>query len=663
MTGKNTEIEKIRPAEIIDFIPDAILVIDLNGIVIAWNKAMEELTGTSAIDILGKGNYEYALPIYGIRRPTLADLVLKPDAINEAKYSNFQRDGNSISGETYISSLRMGGSYIWGRAAPLYNSSGNVIGVIESIRDITDRKLAEEDLRRSREKYHNIFENSILGLYQSIPGGRYLSVNPAFARLFGYSCPEEMIACVTDIGHQLYFNPRDRQRAINQLHEKGFLEGFELEVQRRDGTKFWVSMNTKIVQDENGLHYDGTVEDITKRKRAEDMLRASKEVAEAATKSKSDFLANMSHEIRTPMNAVIGMTCMLLDEELTIEQKECVETIRSSGEALLDIINDILDISKIEGGMMELEHQPFSLQRCIEESIGLGAENATKKGLKMEYRIEQDIPAVVLGDRARLRQILVNLIGNAVKFTERGCISIAVSGRNIDKIDGDSHEIHFAVKDTGIGIPEDKADRLFQLFSQVDASTARRYGGTGLGLAISKKLVEMMNGNIWVESQTGMGSTFHFTIDVQPTLRAPIDTGRSTFSPKAVSHRDLGQPLRILLAEDNIINQNVALRMLAKLGQIGDVACNGHEVLQALERQSYDVVLMDVHMPGMDGLETTKAVRLRWADGPKIIAMTAAAFKSDREMCLEAGMDDYIRKPVRIEELAKALRLHEDGSL
>ena len=660
MTGKNTDIETVRPAEIIDFIPDAILAIDLNGIVIAWNKAMEELTGTLATDILGKGNYEYALPIYGIRRPTLADLALKPDAVNEAKYSNLRRDGNSISGEAYITSLRKCGSYIWGKAAPLYNSSGNVVGVIESIRDITMRKLAEEELRKSREKYQNIFENSILGLYQSIPEGKYLSVNPAFARLFGYSCPEEMISCVADIGQQLYSNPKDRKRAIKQLIEQGFLEGFEIEVQRIDGTKFWVSMNTRIVQDENGLHYDGTVEDITKRKRAEDVLRASKEVAEAATKSKSDFLANMSHEIRTPMNAVIGMTGLLMDEELTIEQKEYVETIRSSGEALLDIINDILDISKIEGGMMDLEHRPFSLQRCIEESIGLGAENATKKGLEMEYRIEPHIPAVVLGDYARLRQILVNLIGNAVKFTEEGCISIVVSGR---KIDGNGYEIHFAVKDTGIGIPEDKADRLFQLFSQVDASTARRYGGTGLGLAISKKLVEMMNGKIWVESQTGMGSTFHFTIEVQPTLSAPIDTGRSAFSTKAVSHGDLDQPLRILLAEDNMINQRVALRMLAKLGLRGDVACNGYEVLQALERQSYDVVLMDVQMPGMDGLETTKAIRQRWSDGPKIIAMTAAAFKSDREMCLEVGMDDYIRKPVRIEELAKALRLHQDRSL
>ena len=653
--GSGSYLETVRPAEIIDFIPDAILAIDLNGTVIAWNRAMEELTGILATDILGKGNYEYALPIYGIRRPTLADLALKPDAVTEGKYLNVRRDGKSISGEIYISYFRKGGSYIWGKAAPLYNSSGNVIGAIESIRDITERKLVEEDLRRSQEKYHSIFENSILGLYQSIPGGRYLSVNPAFARLFGYSCPEEMMACVSDIGHQLYVNPEDRQRAIKQLIEQGFLEGFELEVQRRDGTKFWVSMNTKIGQDENGLHYDGTVEDITKRKRAEEMLLASKEAAEAATKSKSEFLANMSHEIRTPMNAVIGMTDLLLDEDLTTNQKEYVETIRSSGEALLDIINDILDISKIEEGMMELEHQPFSLQRCIKESIDLGAENRAKKGLELEYRIEDNIPAVVLGDFARLRQILVNLISNAVKFTEKGNISITVSGREIK---GDRYEIHFSVKDTGIGIPEDKADRLFQLFSQVDASTARRYGGTGLGLAISKKLVQMMNGKIWVESRIGAGSTFHFTIEVPPTINSPIDAGKSIFCPKAYFYRDPDQSMRILLAEDNMVNQRVALCMLTKLGLQGDVACNGHEVLKALERHSYDVVLMDVQMPGMDGLETTKAIRQRWSDGPRIIAMTASALKGDREMCLEAGMDDYISKPVRIEELAKALRVH-----
>lgn len=266
--GTVTDIESVRPAEIIDFIPDAILAIDLSGKVIAWNRAMEELTGILARDILGKGNYEHALPFYGARRPTLVDLVLKPDAKIEAEYRNLQRDGTSISGEAQIFSFRNGGSYTWGKATPLYNSSGNIIGAIESIRDITERKQMEEDLRRSRENYHNIFENSIMGIYQSIPGGRYLSVNPAFARLFGYDSPEELIASVTDIGHQFYVNPQDRDRAIKTLLEQGFLEDFELEVRRKDGTKFWVSMNTMIVQDEMGTRYDGTVQDITKRKRA-----------------------------------------------------------------------------------------------------------------------------------------------------------------------------------------------------------------------------------------------------------------------------------------------------------------------------------------------------------------------------------------------------------
>jgi PAS domain S-box-containing protein len=543
---------------------------------------------------------------------------------------------------------------------PLYGSAGNLIGVIESIRDITERKLAEKELRRSRRRYREIFENSILGLYQSVPEGKYLSVNPAFARLFGYRSPEEMLASVTDIGSQLYLHPEDRVRAIKQITEEGYLEGFELEVQRRDGTKFWVSMNTRIVQDEDGMHFDGTVEDITKRKRAEDLLRAAKEVAEAATKSKSDFLANMSHEIRTPMNAVIGMTCLLLDEDLTEKQKEYLKIIRSSGEALLDIINDILDISKIEGGMMEIEQQPFSLHRCIEESISLGAENAAKKGLEMKYQIDQNIPEAFLGDHARLRQVLVNLIGNAVKFTERGSISISVSGR---KTDYGYHEIHFAVKDTGVGIADDKLDRLFQLFSQVDASTARRYGGTGLGLAISKKLVEMMNGRIWVESRPEIGSTFHFTIkahEAQPKAISLDLEDRNASSTKALCNEDPDSSLSILLAEDNPINRKVALLMLAKLGLKADVASNGHEVLQALESHNYDVILMDLQMPEMDGLETTKEIRKRMPDGPRIIAMTAAAFKSDREMCIEAGMDDYIRKPVRIDELAEALRLPKE---
>lgn len=656
-----TDMEAVRSTDIMNFIPDAILAIDLEGKVIAWNRAMEELTEVNAEDILGKGNYEHSLPLYGTRRPTLADLALRPNAKIESEYTNLQRDGMSISGEAYIPYFGQRGIYLWGKAAPLFDSCGKVIGAIESIRDITERKRVDEDLGRSREKYQRIFENSILGLYQSIPEGRYISVNPAFARLFGYSSTEEMLASVTDIGHQLYVSNLDRERAIKRLREQGFLEGFELEVRRRDGTTFWTSMNTIIVKDENGVHFDGTVEDITKRKRAEEMLRNAKEAAELATRAKSEFLANMSHEIRTPMNAIIGMTGLLLSADLDSEQRESLEIIRSSGEALLSIINDILDLSKIEGGMMELENQPFNLRGCIEEALDLGAKDASEKGLKLGYKIEDCTPMAILGDPARLRQILVNLVSNAVKFTEKGAVSVFVSARlleGLEELNGSSYEINFAVKDTGIGIPEDKADRLFRPFSQVDASTARRYGGTGLGLAISKKLVELMGGDIWVESEAGIGSTFHFTIKAKPTLSTPIDMMKSTLSNVADLQKDLDQSLRILLAEDNVVNQKVTLRMLSKLGFRADVAANGFEVLQALENRAYDVVLMDVLMPEMDGLEATKAIRQRWSNGkrPKIIAMTASALKGDKEMCLNAGMDNYISKPVRIEDLAEALR-------
>ena len=394
------------------------------------------------------------------------------------------------------------------------------------------------------------------------------------------------------------------------------------------------------------------------------------EKAAAASRVKSQFIANMSHEIRTPMNGVLGMSELLADTTLTAEQQQCTDTIRASARALFDVINDILDFSKIEAGKLELEATEFALRDVVAGVAALLAGQAQRNGVAFIWSVDTEVPATAVGDAVRLRQILTNLVGNAVKFTTEGEIETRVS---VVEEQGDVTTLRFTVRDTGTGIAPDVLDRIFDGFAQADESMTRKYGGSGLGLTIAKSLTEMMGGEIDVKSQVGQGSTFSCTVRVQRVheggrlarrVNPDSNTGRDAGAEGSTRHDARLASRRVLLVDDNHVNRLVGRKMLEKLGCRVDVAENGGQAITAYRRAAYDVILMDIQMPGMDGYAATRRIRglqaeaaVGWspADVP-IVAMTAHAMKGDRERCLDAGMDDYLSKPFTRCQLSEALR-------
>ncbi|CAM4450177.1 histidine kinase [Paenibacillus tarimensis] len=561
-----------------------------------------------------------------------------------------------------------------------------------------------------------IRETSIDTMITFDDDGVIMTVNPALERMFGFDEQEVLGKPITMLIPSLASIDYEA-RANGSAGDSSGGELMEVIPVRKDGTSFFAKIQIGKAIVDNERIFACTISDITEQKQFEERLMAAKEAAEIAARAKTDFLAMVSHEIRTPMNGVIGMTALMLETEMTEEQREYAEIIGKSGEALLSVINDILDYSKIESGKMELEEVPFQLSSCVGETFDLFMAKSKKRNLEMTYTIDPQLEIPIVSDVTKLRQVLINLVGNAVKFTSEG--SVHLDAKLLNDY-GCSMDVEISVQDTGVGIPEEKLPLLFQPFSQLDSSMSRKYGGTGLGLAICKNLIELMGGTIRVETEQNKGANFIFTIRVKRLLASinedSSDEARLPDEPLSFSdflaameetaagdqqpygesgsrlleaggdlamqpssfaygHTDYRADNRcyggfemiagesddaaqILVAEDNEVNQKLAIRMLEKLGYKADVAENGQEVLNRLKKRRYGVILMDIQMPVMDGLEATRLIcdqvpeELR----PHIIAMTANVLPGDREKCLAAGMSDFISKPIRLDKLRTLLQ-------
>ncbi len=762
-------------AAVVESSPEAIISKTVDGTIVSWNPGAERLYGYSEAEIIGKPISTIVPPGHHDEVQSLIKRVFGGERLDD-HYAMVRRckDGSLVDVSLAISAVR--------------DASGRVIGASTIARDITEQKRAAAALAQARADIDRFFALSLDLMMIANDEGHFVRVNPAFERLLGYS-PQELIGKpFTDFIH-----PDDLEPTLQRYSEQtagGKVNSFENQYRHTDGSYRWVLWSATATED--GLIY-ATGRDVTERRQMEEDLRASREQALEASRLKSEFVANMSHEIRTPMNGVLGMTELALQTDLNFEQRELLETAKTSADSLLAIVNDILDFSKIEAGKLELEAAPFRLRDGLPRIIKPLAPRADLKGLELACDIRPGVPDEVAVDSVRLGQILVNLTSNAIKFTSQGEVELIVS---LDACENGRATLHFTVRDTGVGIPVERHHAIFDAFAQVDTSTTRKYGGTGLGLTICTRLVELMGGRIWVESQLGQGSQFHFTINVpvieEAKANPPVTYVESVSLPvlivddnatsrrilaamlsqdgmkpvlvsgcvdalklletqsfglvlidchmpevdgvslvkqmrmsaslaaipmvmltspgkqrdavrcrelnlisvsKPVSHSQLADAtqralthrrpsallqssgiqhvrrgnepsLRILLAEDNAVNQKVASRMLQNQGHAVIVAANGREALAAWERQTFDLILMDVQMPEMDGFEAAAAIRQKeraLSRGARIpiIALTAHVMSADHEACIAVGMDGFVTKPIRIDDLIEEIsRVH-----
>jgi PAS domain S-box-containing protein len=613
------------------------------GQILDINQSMTVLTGYSREEL---GNL------------TISDLTHPDNKSEEALnfYENLKGTETSYCVEKRL--MTKGGQSVWTKLETTItrrSSTGEPLETIACLSDITKTHQALEEISMSEARFRGIFESAMFGMIFWNSKGDIYDANDEFLNMTGYSRSD----LKTGLVDWRKMTPKEfaslDEIALEEFAKFGRCNPYQKDYFHKNGSRIPIIVGGATLPEVTGIGGVGFILDNGAFKKIESertALEIREKAALEASRLKSDFLANMSHEIRTPINGVIGMMGLLADTPLQPEQLEYVEAAKTSADALMSVINDILDFSKVEAGKIEFEEIDFELLHLFKNVIRTFSLQARTKEITLFFNHDINVPKYVTGDSGRIRQILNNLIGNALKFTGKGSVSVFVKS---EKLEGKHHLIKVEVKDTGIGIPLNSISRMFQVFSQADASTTRRFGGTGLGLSICKLLVEKMGGSIGVESIEGQGSTFWFTL----RLSAAQAPAHSKNQPVGTFKTHSDRPLRVLVAEDNIINQKIALKTLENMGLRADAVANGQEVLDALHIVPYDLILMDCQMPELDGYETTQRIRTSKTlprTSLPIIAMTANAISGDRERCIESGMNDYISKPVKAHELFSILK-------
>jgi len=602
-----------------------------------FNPAEEKAVGIANADVCGR---------------FIEDVI--PEEIAEGPLVHFRRClevGATISYDEELK-LPAGRRYFQTTLIPMRNAAGHIDRIIGVGLDITERTQTEMALRESEELFSRIFRAtpSILAI-STIAEGRFLEVNDAFEEILGYGRQEAIGRTSQELG--IWESSATRNRLIGTLREQGKVRGLELRLRTKSGRILVALFSAEVIEVNGEQRMLSLVNDITEQKQSAAELALAKEAAEAANRAKSEFLANMSHEIRTPMNSIMGMAQLLDFTELSTEQQQYLDSIQISSDNLLALISDILDLSKIESGNVELERTEFSLRGVIDDLLKTQRCLADAKGLNIRTEIPADVPDNLTGDPLRLKQILLNLVGNAIKFTAKGSIGVAVSMTEQQK---DMAQFSFRVTDTGIGIKSEVVDKIFAPFSQADASTTRIFGGTGLGLAICTRLADLMGGSLDVESSEGVGSTFRVGL---PFAVNDLQVERKGFKEKRSLSTWDDNPLRILLVEDNKANQDVFMIILSRDGHTLETAENGREAISKWQQNHFDLILMDIQMPVMDGIEATRIIRVHEmeTDGHvPIIALTAHAMREDRQNFLNQGFDGYVSKPMKIVALKEEIR-------